>query len=65
MAGKRRELAAVGRLVKREEDEGEASRIAEAIEEGFERARIFGRGWNIGADVAAKACVKQRVVVAQ
>ena len=65
VAGERRELAAVGALVEREQDQREVRLVAEAIEQRLQRAHIVGAGRNVGAHVAAEALEERRVVIAE
>ena len=65
MAGERRKLARIDALVEGEEDEAEAGRVAEPVEQGLQRADIFAGDRNVGAHVAAEAGEQGGVVVAQ
>src|SRR5437588_2187263 len=49
----RREFARIGSLVEREQDERQVALVAEAVEQGFQRAHIIGSRRNVGAHVAA------------
>ena len=62
MAGQRRELATVNRLIEREENHREAGFIAESIQQGLQRAHVVGRLGNVGALIAA-VVLKQPTVV--
>ena len=64
MAGERRQLAPIGALVEREEDEREVLLVAVEVEERLEVAHIIGAGGDVGAHVAAEAGVERGVVVA-
>ena len=65
VTGERRQLAAVGALVEREEDDGEARLVATRLEQRPQAARPVGRDRDVGADVVAEPFGERTVVVAQ
>ena len=65
VAGERRELAAVGALVEREENDAEVRIAAACLEQRAQAARPVGRDRDVRADVAPEPLGERAVVIAQ
>src|SRR6185437_16835003 len=63
MAGQRRQLAAVGRLIQSEHDDGQPRMVTEAIQQRLQRAHVVRRLGNIGSLVPAVGLEERAVVV--
>ncbi len=63
--GERCELAAVGGLIQREQDDRELRLVAEPIQQRLQRLHVLRRLRNIRADIAAELREQRRVVIAE